>query len=60
MRGEQTGPNRIRHDNRLVVQCRVTGNGGAQVRAAADGWMDLLAYTRIGRRWSGPPVQRVW
>jgi len=27
-----------------VVRRRVTGNG-AQVRAAADGWMDRLAYT---------------
>jgi len=31
----------------VVVRRRVTGNG-AQVRAAADGWMDRLAYKRIG------------
>lgn len=37
MRGKRTGPDRDRHDNRLVVHRRVTGNG-AQVRAADDGW----------------------
>lgn len=52
MRGRRKRPGRDRHDNRLVVRRRVTGNG-AQVRAAADGWMDRLAYTRKGRWRSG-------